>query len=295
MNQLLDPKTLMAIKNLALAARTTVEGFRSGIHASALKGHGLEFSQYRSYQPGDDLRQLDWKMFARSDRYYIRESEVESSIAVRFLMDASASMNHQDGAFSKMDYARYLAASLAYLASQQGDATGLYVFQGPYFYTMAPRRDYQHLGRFFHQLEQIAPEGMFTQPAHYQDLYAGARRRELMILLTDMYETHAEIVQLLDTLVALGHEVIVFHLMSRNELTLDYRGYGLLEDLETGETVALNPAQAQKTYVQKLQVYLQDTKKKMLNRRIFYRMMVTDQPVGQALRDFLIQRSTLTV
>src|ERR1700753_1309915 len=107
----IDPKVLMTIKDLPLLAKTVIDGFMNGINKSTVKGPGLEFSQYRSYQPGDDLRSLDWKLFARSDRYYIRESEVETNIAVRLLIDASASMNHNDGDFTKIDYAKYLGAS----------------------------------------------------------------------------------------------------------------------------------------------------------------------------------------
>lgn len=102
MSKLLDPKVLMAIKDLSIAAKTTIDGFMNGINRSTIKGQGMEFSQYRSYQPGDDLRSLDWKMFARSDRYYIRESEIETSISVRFVIDASASMDHMDGEFKKL-------------------------------------------------------------------------------------------------------------------------------------------------------------------------------------------------
>ncbi len=145
MSRLLDPKILVAIKDLNLAAKATIDGFMSGINKSTVKGQGLEFSQYRSYQPGDDLRSLDWKMFARSDRYYIRESEIETNIAVRFLVDASASMNHADGEMTKIEYARYLVASLAYLANLQGDAIGLYVFKDAGIYTMAAKQDFQHL------------------------------------------------------------------------------------------------------------------------------------------------------
>src|ERR1700755_2939460 len=119
MSRLLDPKTLIAIRNLALAARTTVDGFMAGINKSSVKGPGLEFSQYRSYQPGDDLRWLDWKLVARTDRYYIRESELETSISVRLLVDASKSMDHRDGAYTKMEFARHLAGALAWLAHSQ--------------------------------------------------------------------------------------------------------------------------------------------------------------------------------
>lgn len=218
MSSLLDPKIMMAIKELSLSAKMTVDGMMSGINKSAVKGPGMEFSQYRSYQPGDDLRSLDWKMFARSDRYYIRESEIETNISIRMLIDASASMEHQDGEFTKIDYSRYLAASLAYLGNLQGDALGLYVFEEKGIYSLAAKQDFQHLSRIFYQLEQIKPQGKFTTPVHYKELYAGSKNRELLILMTDLYQTNAEIFTLLDTLTSLGHEVLVFHLLSRNEL-----------------------------------------------------------------------------
>src|SRR3954470_3455403 len=118
----LDPKVLMTIKDLSLVAKTVVDGFMIGLNKSTVKGPGLEFSQFRSYQPGDDLRWLDWKMYGRSDRYYIRESEIETSISVKLLVDASGSMNHDDGSFKKIEYARILAASLSYLANLYSDA-----------------------------------------------------------------------------------------------------------------------------------------------------------------------------
>src|SRR5882757_3457792 len=159
--QMLDPKVLMTIKDLPLLAKTVIDGFMNGFNKSTVKGPGLEFSQYRSYQPGDDLRWLDWKMYARSDRYYIRESEVETSISVRFLIDASASMNHDDKGVKKIDYARFLAASLAYLANLQGDSVGLYVFKDSGLFSLASKPDPQHLQRLYYQLEKIEPAGTF--------------------------------------------------------------------------------------------------------------------------------------
>src|SRR6478752_5893968 len=147
MNNLLHPKTLMAIKDLSLAAKKTVDGFMSGINKSNVKGAGLEFSQYRSYQPGADLRWLDWKMYARSDRYYIRESEIETSISIRFLIDASASMDHADNGFTKMEYARYMAASLGCLANLQNDSVGLYVFKNDSLFLLPAKKDHQHMAR----------------------------------------------------------------------------------------------------------------------------------------------------
>jgi uncharacterized protein (DUF58 family) len=295
MSKLLDPKVLMAIKDLSLSAKMTIDGFMNGINKSTVKGPGLEFSQYRSYQPGDDLRSLDWKMFARSDRYYIRESEVETNIAVRILIDASASMNHSDGDFTKIDYARYLGASLAYLANLQGDAIGLYVLKNSGIFSMSPKQDYQHLARLFYQLEQINPEGKFTKAIHYKELFAGAQKRELLIFVTDLYQTDDEIIKLLDTLNTLRHELVVFHVVSRNELDLDFKGYSTFEDLETGETIQIDQAKARVDYKSKLTAYLEETRVKMLDRRIFYRAICTDEPLDQALRDFLKQRSKLRI
>jgi uncharacterized protein (DUF58 family) len=288
---LLDPKIMMAIKDLSLAAKTTIDGFMSGINKSTIKGSGLEFSQYRSYQPGDDLRSLDWKMFARSDRYYIRESEVETNISIRLLIDASASMNHKDGDFKKIDYARYLAASLAYLGNLQGDAIGLYVFKDGGIFAMSPKQDYQHMARMFYQLESIKPEGNFTKSINYKELYAGNQKKELLILITDLYQQNNEIFDLLDTLNTLKHEVVVFHLMGKNELELNFKGYHSFEDLETGEKLQVDQVSAKKNYTKVLNNYLEKMRISLLDRRIYYRMLSTDQPLDQALRDFLNQRN----
>ncbi|WP_316800850.1 DUF58 domain-containing protein [Pedobacter frigidisoli] len=295
MSKLLDPKVLMAIKELSLSAKMTIDGFMSGINKSTIKGAGLEFSQYRSYQPGDDLRSLDWKMFARSDRYYIRESEVETSIAIRILIDASASMNHSDGDFTKIDYARYLGASLAYLANLQGDAIGLYVLKNSGIFSMTPKQDFQHLARLFYQLETIHPDGTFTKPIDYKELFAGTQKRELLVFVTDLYQTENEIISLLDTLNTLRHEIVVFHVVSRNELELDFKGYTSFEDLETGETIQIDQSKARTEYKTKLANYLAETRTKMLDRRIFYRTICTDEALDQALRDFLKQRSKLRI
>ncbi|QQL49817.1 DUF58 domain-containing protein [Mucilaginibacter ginkgonis] len=286
----LDPKVLTTIKNLPLLAKTVIDGFMNGYNKSTVKGPGLEFSQYRSYQPGDDLRWLDWRMFARSDRYYIRESEVETSISVRFLIDASASMNHTDGGIKKIDYARWLAASLAYLVTQQGDASGLYIFREGDLFTLASKNDPQHLQRIFYQLDNISPSGTFTKPVNYKELFAGAGRKEMLVFITDMYQHNDEIFKLLDSLSALKHEVIVFHLMGKNEIDFDFGGYSALEDLETGETVEIDTIQAKKTYAERLIVHLQNIKSQLLNKRIYYRMLDTSQPLDIALRDFLVQR-----
>jgi uncharacterized protein (DUF58 family) len=284
MSKLLDPKILMAIKDLNLSAKTTIDGFMNGINKSTIKGPGLEFSQYRSYQPGDDLRSLDWKMFARSDRYYIRESE-----------DASASMNHSDGDFTKMDYARYLTACLAYLANLQGDAIGLYIFKNTELFAMVAKQDYQHLARLFFQLEQLEPAGTFTKPIHYKAIFAGTQKRELLIFVTDLYQEQEEIYNLLATLNTLRHEIVVFHVLARNEIALDFKGYSTFEDLETGEVIQIDQAKARKEYKEKFAFYLEEIRLKMLDSKIYYRTIYTDEPLDEALRGFLKQRNKVKI
>ncbi len=293
MSRLLDPQTLMAIKDLSLAAKATVEGFMAGIHKSTLKGTGMEFSQYRSYQPGDDLRSLDWKMFARSDRYYIRESETDTSVSVKLLIDASASMNHVDGAFTKLEYARYLAASLAYLAALQGDSVGLFVFEEGRLFSLPPRKGTQHMARLYHDIESIQAGGGFTNEVGYRNLYSNGGSKELVVFITDYYEQKGEISKMLSHLASLRQDVMVLHTLGKNELDLDYKGYTAVEDMETGQVIRIDPQQARKEYQQKLEMYLTNLRTDLLAKNIFYRLMRMDEPVSLALRDFLNHRSQL--
>lgn len=281
----------MAIKDLSLAAKTIIDGFMTGINKSSIKGPGMEFSQYRSYQPGDDLRWLDWKMYGRSDRYYIRESEMETNISVRLLVDASASMNHEDAGIKKIDYARYLAAALAYLAHLQSDAIGLYIFRDGDLVSLAARQDFQHLSRLFYQLENLEATGNFTSASHFNDIYTRSQKRELLIFITDFYQHDGEIIKLLDTLMALKNEVLVFHLMGKNELEMNFDGYTTLEDLETGETVSFNSSNTEKRYMEKLEKYLSEVRTQLLERNIAYKLLRTDEPLDLALREFLKQRN----
>ena len=295
---------IIAIKDLSLAARQTIDGFMAGINRSKVKGVGLEFSQYRSYQPGDDLRWLDWKRYARSDRYYIRESEIETSISVRLLVDASRSMDHKGGpagsgaavagGFTKLDYAKHLAAALAWLANGQGDALGLYVFREGEVFSLPARKDPQHLARLFHQLETVEAGGVVGDPIGYRHIFLGEQKRELLIFITDLYERNGEIDKLLSLLASLRHEIIVFHVMGSDEIAGDYAGWSEVEDLETGERKAVGGAAGGDDYKQRMQEWLSAVRTRLLDRQIVYQLMRMDQPLDQALRDFLKQRQQLT-
>lgn len=289
----IDPHILAAIADLHLLAKTVVDGFMLGANQSPKPGVGLEFNQYRSYQPGDDLRLVDWKMYARSDRYYVREADIESSITVRFILDASASMAHEDSGMVKFDYARFLTASLGYLAHAQGEAIGLEMISDAGLSHLPPKRDHQQLHRFLHALERVCPNGAWPDWPKLEGLFTATQKREMIVFITDMHEQRDEIVAALSKLSALRNEVLLFQLMGRNEMDFSYEGVLTFEDLETGRTLPVEADQARQSYLERLQKKLRELKQALHNEKISYTLFRLDQPLDLALRQYLMQRTKL--
>jgi uncharacterized protein (DUF58 family) len=291
---LLTPELLFALRNLPLAARQAAEGFLAGAHASRRHGAGMEFSQYRPYQPGDDLRRLDWRLAARSDRYYLRESEVDTSLTVNLVLDASASMNHRDdNGLTKLDYARLLLASLAYLAQKQGDAVGLSILSPAGLQHLPARADARQLPRLYHTLEAVAATGTFPEAAILAPLTA-RRQRALTVCVSDLYEETNEITRLLGRLRATSGDVILLHLAAGNELNFSYKGPVTFRDLETGQTVQVNADQQRGSYQQQLQAWLRDTAQQARRQGLDYQLLNTAEPLDGALREFLKRRQQLS-
>lgn len=287
---MLAPETLHALHNLPLAARQVAQGFLNGQHLSRRRGAGMEFSQYRPYQPGDDLRRLDWRLAARSDRYYLRESEVDTSLTVHLLLDASASMNHQDdNGLSKLDYARLLLAALAHLAHHQGDAIGLTILHPAGLQHLPARADARQLPRIFHALAAAAADGQFPAASVLAPLTA-RREQALVICVSDLYEEDNEVQRLLTRLRAVAGEVLLLHLMARNELNFTHRGLLTFEDLETGRTLQLDADQQRPAYQQALQAWLRDTAHAARRQGFDYHQLSTATPLDQAVREFLRRR-----
>lgn len=289
----IDPRILAAISDLHLLAKTVVDGFMLGANQSPISGAGLEFSQYRSYQPGDDLRRVDWKMYARSDRYYVRESETETSITIRFVLDASASMAHEDSGVTKFDYARFLIASLGYLAHSQGEAIGLEIINEAVALHLPPKCDHQQLHRFLHGLELAQPAGIWPEWADLESALTGSQKRELIVLVSDLHERQNEITAALSKLRARRNEVLLFHLMGRNEIEFEYAGFLTFEDLESGKTVQVDAQQTRSSYLENLRHQFQTTKKTLREQNLAYELLILDQPLDLALRKYLIQRTKL--
>ncbi|MET4107375.1 DUF58 domain-containing protein [Hymenobacter sp. UYP22] len=288
---MLTPEYLHALQNLPLAARRAAEGMLHGAHASRRKGAGMEFNQYRPYQPGDDLRRLDWRLAARSDRYYLRESEVDTSLVVHLVLDATASMNHRDdNGLSKLEYARLLCAALAYVATQQGDAVALTVLHPRGLQHLPPRSDARQQQRIYHTLEHIEAAGRFPDITTLAPLTA-RRQPALTVCVSDLYEENGEIEQLLTRLRAATGEVLLLHLMARNELDFTYRGAVTFEDLETGQQLQLDAGQQRRVWQQQLQAWLLETARRARTRGFEYYRLNTAEPLTDALREFLRRRA----
>ena len=292
-HQLLKPEIIKTVSGLALIARVVVDGYLNGLNHSRRVGAGMEFSQYRGYEPGDDLRSLDWKMLARSGRYFVKQSEVETNVSVKFILDASNSMLHTEDGLEKMDFARVLVASLAYLSQNQGDAVGLFALNDKKLYSIYPKVQKQHYNRLLLELINIKNEGKWPSDPTSTEKLHDRRHKELIFFITDMYEQKEELTELIKRLKTSRNEVVVFHLMSKNELEFNYKGTLTFEDLETRERVKVDAKEAKSKYLQSLDAILKRNKEFMLSNGITYQLFKMNEPIAEALQGFLKKRNNL--
>lgn len=297
---LLKPALLNSVDGLVLLSKMIIGGYLFGQNQSIRTGQGQVFRQYRSYQPGDDLRLLDWKMYARSGRYFVKESEIETNISVKFVIDASASMLHEDlnkvnnTRLRKIEFARLMATTLAHLALEQGDTIGLYAMNESQLVQLSPRQHRQHLHRFVYELLQINAVGVFPQVNDNPLLYHNqGGNKEMIVFVSDMYEHSGEIYKTLEQLSTVRNEVLFFHLMGQNELELNYKGTLTLEDLETGQRVQVDSNKIRKQYKAQLHQHLEKIKGQMFDLEISYNLFSMGDPLDKALNDFLMRRQRL--
>lgn len=288
----LDPVALAGLDDLELIARTVVEGFLSGRHLLPQAGFGIEFAQYRSYDPGDDLRRIDWKAFARSDRLYIRQAEVERDVTVRFLLDATGSMAHRDGEITKLDYGRLLVAGLAYLAHRQGDRLALHVVTGDGCTHLAPRGR-RPLLRLLHELDGVEASGAWPAFEDLEGHLVTGRNRELLCLVSDLYDRGQAIEATVRNLRALGHEVLVLQITGRNELDFSYAGDVVFRDLETGEEIGGSADAMRDAWRESLAADHERWRNHFLELEVAHAVIATDTPFELALREFLLHRERL--
>src|SRR6266446_1619975 len=281
LQRFLDPATLASIDGLDLVAKTVVDGFVAGLHRSPDFGFSQEFAEYRAYTPGDDLRHVDWNVFARTARAYLKRYRGETHSLLTVLLDASQSM----------DYARYLAASLFYLAiHSQRDAAGLIVFDDAVRNYIRPSTRQGQLARLMSGLERVEPHARtdFSKPmTHFQEFL---KRRGLVVIVSDFFEPPERIVRTIEPLRFHGNEGVLFHVLDPQEIAPAFRDAAVLVDLETSQQMEVTPDYAQREYRGKMSAHIADLRARSRGAGLDYFLLPTDRPLDAALREYLTIR-----
>ncbi|MBI3417948.1 MAG: DUF58 domain-containing protein [Verrucomicrobia bacterium] len=280
----------MAIKNLELRARVVVEGFWSGLHRSPYHGFSVEFTEYRQYSPGDDPRYLDWRLFARSDRFYIKKFEDETNLRCHLLVDNSHSMTFGSLAYTKAQYAHTLAATFAYFLHQQGDAVGLLSFDEQIRDYLPARNRVGHLRQLMLALEKPAAGRATDLIAPLKRIVELVRKRGLMVLISDLLAPVEALEKNLTSLRACGHEVVLFQLLDPTELEFSFEHASLFQDVESGRDLYIDPAAARREYVKKLNAHNAAVRAICQKLGINCHLLSTKRPLELALFDFLRER-----
>ena len=289
-SSLLDPQTLMSIKNLELRARVVVEGFWHGLHRSPYHGFSVEFTEYRQYSPGDDPRYLDWRLYARTDRYFIKKFEDETNLRCHLLVDNSRSMTYGSLRYTKAQYANTLAATLAYFLYLQGDAVGLLTFDERIRDYLPARHRTGHLRHLMLRLEQ-PPGGSATDlTAPLEHIIQIVKKRALMVLISDLLAPIGTLEKNFASLVACGHEILLFNIFDPAELTFKFDKAVMFHDLESGRDLFIDPATARKEYLKKFNAHLGAVRAVCRKLGIGYSHFSTARPMELALFDFLRER-----
>ena len=287
MQRFLDPATLASISGLELVAKTVVDGFVAGLHRSPDFGFSQEFAEYRAYNPGDDLRHVDWNVFARSEKMYLKRYRGETNCQVSILLDASRSMKFTSHTIDKLEYSRFLTASIAYLAGMQRDAAGLIVFDDEVRQFVAPSTKQGQLARLLHAIEkaQVGTRTDYSRPfAHLRDFL---HRRGLIVVISDFWEPPEDIVNTIAPMRYHGNEVVLFHVLDPEEIRPKLRDPVLLEDMESGATLEVSPEYAAKEYPVKLDAHLEELRSKARGAGLDYFLIDTSRPLDSALREYL--------
>jgi uncharacterized protein (DUF58 family) len=287
---MIDPVSLMKIKSMELRAKVIVEGFWKGIHRSPYHGFSVEFTEYRQYSPGDDPRHIDWRLYARSDRFYIKKFEDETNLRCHLLLDHSRSMGYGSGGYTKSQYAGTLAATLAYFLFTQGDAIGLATFDDQIRQYMLPRNRPGYLRRLILTLEAHPGGGATDLGPPLKRIAETITRRGLIILISDLLTSIERLEPDLNYLKASGHDVVIFNVLDPAELNFNFKTPALFQDIESGRNMYVDPAVAQKSYEQRLEKHLTTVKSTCRNLGIDYHLFATDRPFDLALLEFLQDR-----
>jgi uncharacterized protein (DUF58 family) len=292
-SRFLAPEVLARIGNVELLARTVVEGFVSGLHRSPYLGRSVDFAEHRAYMPGDDIRRIDWRLFARTDRFYMKEFEADSNTDLVQLLDVSRSMRFTSHALTKLDYGRYLVACLAYLARKQRDRVGLVTFDEDVVDFVPPSA--KHLPILLHTLERAGRETESRRGALARPLHKAAEachRRSLLVLVSDLYEDPRAVLEAVGLLSHRG-DLMVFHVLDPAEIQFPFDQPGSYEDLETGERIPVVPDSVRERYRALVAEHIATLSRVLGENRIDYALFDTSVPLDHALASYLARRQRM--
>jgi len=285
-----DPRVLAGVKNLYLRARVLVDGVMVGIHPSQAKGLSSEFEEHRGYAQGDDTRHIDWKTYAKFDRYYIKEYRKTTNLKAHLLLDCSASMGYGSDGISKFDYASTLAASLAYLMLKQQDAVGLVTFSDRVEKRIPPKAAHDHLFAVLKALKDTSPGGATSAASVLQDLAASLKRRGLIVLISDLLDEPEAVVKGLKQLRSRGSDVIVFQLLDRDELEFPFKEPSLFQDMEEELKLLADPQAVRSAYLAALRSLMDEYRQACFSHRIDYAVFDTSMGLDRGLSRYLTWR-----
>jgi uncharacterized protein (DUF58 family) len=287
----LDPEILSRVGFSPLLARVVVEGFLNGLHKSPYHGFSVEFADHREYVPGDDLKYLDWALYARTDHYYIKRFEEETNLRCYLVLDRSASMAFGTGAITKWDYSCFLATCLAYLILRQQDAAGLALFGAKPGLFVPPRCRRSHLRQLMSVMVNHAPEGETNLGGSLRSIVRNLKRRGMVVVISDLIDDPAETLRSLRLLSSHRHDVIVFHVQDAAELDFSFEGAALFKDMETGEEMEIDPSTLRDTYLQQMQELCDFYRKGLAEVGIDYHLINTAHSYDKALSAYLQRRA----
>jgi len=292
-SRFLDPELLARIGSLELLARAVVEGFMSGLHRSPFTGFSTEFTEYRQYNPGDDLRYLDWRLLGRTDRYFIKKYRADTNTQCHLLVDTSASMDYaHGGSVTKLQYAQFLAASIAYLLNRQQDAVGLVGFSDKVHTHVPARNRTGHMRTVFGTLSMLQPGGETRLAESLHQLAEILTRRGIVVLISDFYDQTDRLKEAFQHLRFKGHDLVAFHVLDQNELDFDFTDpVLLLEDAETQEQMPVLPDVVMNGYRERMKQHVNDMRECAAANHVDYEMITTKQPLDFALFSFLSRRA----
>ena len=288
---LLDPAVIARLGTLELKARTIVEGFLSGLHRSPFKGFSVEFAEYRQYIPGDDLSTIDWKIYARSDRYYVKKFEEETNLDCHVMVDVSGSMAYGSQGFSKLEYASSLAASIAYLMNRQRDAVGLVAFDHHIVDRLLPGARAGHLRALLVALERLRPGRATDVSRPLHQLADSLSKRGLVVLISDLLDDPDAVIRGVKHFHYRGTDVIVFHVLDPDELDFPFDRATRFEDLETNEEVMAVPGLVREHYLREINGLIERYRRDFGAAGIDYQLLRTTDPLELALLSYLSTRS----